>query len=218
MADQDFKRIEIWGGWLRLTHACIGLSTLSLLLTGWLIAESPSLANDAVDIHYLSASILLFGLVVRVALMFVGRPQERLAALVPEPSELNSIRSMLFFYISLGRSQLPRWFAHNPLWKLIYLVMFMGLALLTLTGAIMVDRPFIAGLYLPSVHQFWAAVLLWLTGLHLLSVVLHDLKGKTSDISGIINGYRTLPVEKAEQPDGMEQGVQYVSIDKIMKK
>jgi len=218
MADQDFKRIEIWGGWLRFTHACIGLSTLSLLLTGWLIAESPSLANDAVDIHYLSASILLFGLVVRVALMFVGRPQERLGALVPEPSELNSIRSMLGFYLSLGRSQLPRWFAHNPLWKLIYLVMFMGLALLTLTGAMMVDRPFIVGLYLPSVHQFWAAVLLWLTGLHLLSVVLHDLKGKTSDISGIINGYRTLPVEKAEQPDGMEQGVQYVSIDKIMKK
>lgn len=218
MADQDFKRILIWSGWLRLAHASLGLATLVLLLTGWLIAESPSLAGNAAEVHYLAASILLFGLVLRVALFIVGKPHERLSALVPDPGEINGIREMLLFYISMGRSRLPRWFAQNPFWKLIYLAVFLALAIQIVTGALMADRAFLMGLYLPSAHQFWAEILLWFTGLHLLAVVLHDLKGKTSDISGMINGYRTLPLEQAELPRETENSVQYVSIDEIMKK
>jgi Ni/Fe-hydrogenase 1 B-type cytochrome subunit len=125
---------------------------------------------------------------------------------------------MLRFYLSLGRARLPRWFAHNPLWKLVYLMTYLALGIQVLTGALMTDNSFMLGFYLPSIHAFWAGLLLWFTILHLLSVVLHDLKGSTSDVSGIINGYRTLPVERVDLPQENQNSVQYVSIDKIMKK
>ena len=45
MSEKEYQRVLVWSGWLRLSHWTIGLTTLVLLLTGWLIAESPSLAR-----------------------------------------------------------------------------------------------------------------------------------------------------------------------------
>ena len=72
MEDPVIKRVLVWSGWLRISHASIGLAVLLLLLTGWLIAESPSLAESALDLHYLASGFLVFGLVVRIVLMFAG--------------------------------------------------------------------------------------------------------------------------------------------------
>ena len=76
------KRVLVWSGWLRTSHASIGLAVLVLLFTGWLIAESPSLAESALELHYLASGFLIFGLVVRIVLMFSGMEHERLPGLV----------------------------------------------------------------------------------------------------------------------------------------
>ena len=81
MDDPVIKRVLVWSGWLRLSHACVGLAVLVLLFTGWLIAESPSLAESALELHYLVSSLLIFGLVVRILLMFAGKQHERLSGL-----------------------------------------------------------------------------------------------------------------------------------------
>jgi len=217
MEDPVIKRVLVWSGWLRISHASIGLAVLVLLFTGWLIAESPSLAESALDLHYLASSFLIFGLVVRIVLMFVGVEHERLAGLFPASSELYAMARTFRFYISLGKSPMPGWYAQNPLWKPVYLVIYLALIVLVITGAALPDVSLMFGFYLPSVHTFWAQLLLWFSVLHIVSVVMHDYKNKTTDISAMVNGYRLFLIDSNRAGSVAEKMVQHISIDSLKK-
>lgn len=214
----EIRRILIWSGWLRTSHLAIAVSTLILLLTGWLIANSPMQAEVALEYHYLAVSVLLFGLALRIAIFFRSQPHERLAALFPRGNEIQSIKQVLLFYLSLGKRPLPHWYAHNPLWKAIYLFWYIILLILLGSGVLMNDKPVMLGFYLPSVHEFWAGILWWLTGLHVLSVLVHDYYGKTTDVSAMINGYRLFEFDKAGKQDLKGTPVVLQSLESLMKK
>ncbi len=216
MQQADLKRTLVWGGWYRFSHACIGLASIALLGTGWIMVNDSVLATEALDIHYLSASVLLFGLAIRVLLLFAGREHERFAALIPLSRELVAIKEMAIFYLSLGKMPMPRWYAHNPLWKLIYLLLLMALVIQIVSGGLMRETPIIAGMYLPGIHSFWAGLIAWFAILHLIAVIFHDLKGKTSDLSGIVNGYRLFQIDRSQLPDNAPD-VQTFSIDQLKK-
>lgn len=215
MGEPVVRRVLVWSGWLRLSHATIGLATLVLLMTGWLIAESPSLAESALDIHYLVSSFLIFGLLIRMVLLFAGKAHERLPALVPAGAELNAVARTLRFYISLGKSPMPGWYAHNPLWKPLYLLIYIALIILALTGAVMPDTAIALGFYLPSVHTFWAQLVLWITVLHIASVLMHDYKSQTTDISAMVNGYRLFLIESGQHGAGADESIQVVTLDSL---
>lgn len=217
MDEPVIKRVLVWSGWFRLSHACIGLAVLVLLFTGRLIAESPSLAESALDLHYLASAFLIFGLVVRFVLMFVGMEHERLHNLFPASSELYAMAKTFRFYISLGKSPMPGWYAQNPLWKPVYLVAYLALIVLVITGAAMPDVSIMLGFYLPSVHTFWARFMFWFTVLHIGSVVLHDYRNKTSDISAMVNGYRLFLIDSNRAASVAENMVQRISIDSLKK-
>lgn len=207
----------IWGGWLRLSHACIALATLVLLLTGWLLADSPSLAEGALDLHYIASSFLIFGLVVRINLMIVGKEHERLSSLFPASTELVAMAKTFRFYLSLGRSPMPGWYAQNPLWKPVYLAVYLVLIMLVATGAAMSDNSIVLGFYLPSVHIFWAKAMLWFSVLHIASVFMHDYKNQTSDISAMVNGYRLFMINSEDGGPGVDDAIQVISLDSLKK-
>lgn len=215
MDNQVIRRVFVWSGWLRLSHASIALAVPALLLTGWLIAESPSLAELALDFHYLVSSLLVFGLVIRTVLLFAGREHERLPGLFPAGSELNAMAKTLRFYISLGRSPMPGWYAQNPFWKPFYLVVYLALIILAITGALMPDISIVSGFYLPSVHAFWAQPVLWFTVLHIASVFMHDYRNQTTDISAMVNGYRLFLIEGKQDGSGAEDKVQFITLDSL---
>jgi len=217
MDDPVIKRVLVWSGWLRLSHACIGLAVLVLLFTGWLIAESPSLAESALELHYLVSSLLIFGIVVRIALMFAGRQHERLPGLFPASSELNAMAKTLRFYISLGKSPMPGWYAHNSLWKPVYFVIYLALVVLVISGAVLPDVSLIMGFYVPSVHVFWARIMLWFSLLHIASVLLHDYRNQTTDISAMVNGYRLFLIKDNKGGSGSEDVIQHITIDSLKK-
>jgi Ni/Fe-hydrogenase 1 B-type cytochrome subunit len=211
----EFKRVLVWSGWFRLAHANIGLATLVLLLTGWLIADSPSLAEAARDLHYVAAGFLIFGLCVRVALMIFGKQHERLSSLFPASSELAAMSATLHFYISLGRKPMPGWYAQNPLWKPLYLVAYLALIILAMSGAGMPGSAIVMGFYLPSVHAFWAQFILWFSIFHIASVIMHDYKKQTADISAMINGYRLFIIETGRVNPGADDSVQVITLDSL---
>ena len=213
-----YKRVMIWSGWLRLSHACIGLATLFLLLTGWLLAESPSLAGSALDVHYIAAAFLLLGLVVRVILMLVGKVHERISSLFPASSELTVMATTLRCYISLGRSPLPGWYAQNPLWKPVYLIAYIALIILAATGIAMPETALLTGFYLPSMHTFWAQVVFWFSVLHIASVFMHDYRSLTTDISAMVNGYRLFPIDSSRNDSGVDDVVQIVTLDSLSRR
>ncbi|HHC73178.1 MAG TPA: cytochrome b/b6 domain-containing protein [Thiotrichales bacterium] len=199
--------LPVWRPWLRLAHLLVGLSTLLLAATGWLVAGSPSLAEGAADLHQLAAAALVAGLAIRLLLFFTGDLTERLDALVPKRGELRIIGATARFYLALGRAPLPRWYAHNPLWKLPYLLLYIALAVEAASGLLRTEHPILWGFYLPNVHAWWFPVILWIVAGHIVAVVLHDLKGRTADVSAIIHGSRLFHVDRSALQQPVEQFV-----------
>ena len=211
---EQIRRILVWSGRLRLAHWTLAVATLVLLVTGWLIGNAPTLAESAVEIHYLAASLLIFALALRLYLGLFGQGAERLAHLLPRGAELAALRSSLWFYLSLGRAAAPNWFAHNPLWKPRYLVRFLSLLMAVLTGWLMPEIPLVGGLYLPEVHRWLAHLIGLLTAAHLFSVILQDVKGRSGDISAMFSGYRLfyVPPAAAVRPDSAKVTVSLDSL------
>lgn len=195
MAEQ-IRRVAVWSGWVRLAHWSLAAATLVLLATGWLIDHAPTLAEDAAEVHYLGAGILVFALALRLFLGLFGNGAERFVHLLPRRSELAAMRASLLFYLSIGKAPLPHWYAHNPMWKPFYLVWFLLLALSALSGWLMPDMPMLGRLYLPHLHAWLADVVFVVTLAHLFSVVLQDLKGRSADTSAMINGQRYFSIER----------------------
>lgn len=216
----EIRRVLIWSGWLRLSHWTLALSVLVLIATGWAISNGPMVAADALEYHYLAASVMIFALVLRVLVFIRGKPHERLAALFPELSEFNAIKQTFIFYLSLAKQPLPNWYAHNPFWKMLYVFMYVGLLLLLISGTVMVDHPVVFGFYLPSVHASWSTVLTILVLLHLLSTFVHDYYAKTTDISAMVNGYRLFELEGTgkSRPDLKTVSVELQSMKSLLGK
>lgn len=213
---EHLQQVPVWGGWYRFCHLAISLSTLVLIATGWLIAEAPSLANWASDVHYLGAALLLFALLLRLFLGFWGQAAERLSSLIPSEKEIPAIKASLMFYLSLGKSPLPRWHSHNPMWKPLYLLLYGLLALAALSGTLMPQQDLLLGWYLPNLHRGIADWVFWLALLHPLAVVLQDWRGQTADCSAIINGQRLFRIERPSVEPKVS--TTSVKLDDLLKK
>lgn len=212
----DIRRVQVWSGWARLSHLLVGGSVLVLMVTGWLSLHAPSVEAEAVDIHYYAASILIAGLVLRFWLMFAGRPVERLSQLVPEDDEWPAVGQMLRFYVGFGKTPLPRWYAHNPLWKPLYLLLYVCLLVLALSGALQSNSPLLFGAYLPDIHGIFATAVWILVVAHMVTAALHDLKGESDDVSGIINGHRLFVVDRSQLEPAVTQET-VIRLDRIAR-
>jgi len=207
--NEQIRRVAVWSGWLRFIHGALAAATLVLIATGWLVANSPALAESAADVHFMAASVLISVLLLRLILGFTGKGADRFEHMLPQRSDVAGMRASLLFYLSLGKAPLPNWFAHNPLWKPIYLILFVLLFLSTVTGWIMPEIQLIGRLYLPKVHAWLGNAIMVVTAAHIFSVILQDIKGRSADISGMLNGYRFFVFERGE---ATKPGVKQVSI------
>ncbi len=193
---EEIRRVAVWSGWLRLAHWSLAGSTLVLLTTGWLVAQSPANAAWAAEMHYVGASILIFALGLRLILGMFGKGAERFESLLPRVSEGRAMWASLMFYLSLGRAPRPNWYAHNPLWKPLYLLLLLFLVALAISGWLMPETPMLGLLYLPHLHRWLADLVAILTIAHLFSVSLQDLKGGNADISAMLSGNRYFVVRR----------------------
>jgi Ni/Fe-hydrogenase 1 B-type cytochrome subunit len=194
MKTETLYRREIWSTWLRLAHWTLALSTLVLMATGWLVHHTPSVAQTAADWHYIAGSVFTLGLALRIWVLFsdklMGRWRFLLADLEPK-----KMLQMLKFYLSFGKSTLPRWYAHNPFWLPIYLIVLGLMILAAFSGHLQGSHPIVFGIYLPSLHAAIATLIsLFVLG-HVIAVFMHDLKGGSDDVSAMINGKRLFEVK-----------------------
>lgn len=208
------ERVLVWGGWLRLSHLAIGGGALVLLATGWLLGHAPSQTAAAAEYHDIAAAVLIFGLAIRMWRMLVGKPVERPGRLVPAGVEWTALRATLLSYLTLGKLPLPRWYAHNPLWKLLYLLLYLLLLTLVVSGWLRAEHDFLLGLYLPDLHAAAATLVGWWTLAHVLAVVFHDYKGEATDVSSIVNGHRQFVVDRPV-PEGKGVGEAVIRLEDI---
>lgn len=196
MAQETLKRVKVWSGLLRLCHWIMALMLCALGLTAGMLRYAPELAAAARDYHFMAGQVLVLVLALRVYLAFFGDRSERLAALLPGRLELSAAVAMLKFYLSFGRTQLPKWYAHNPFWMPLYLVFYLVLLLGLATG-IDHDKGVVFALDDGrALHALAARILLWFAVLHTLAAFWQDYKGTGSDVSAMISGRRIFVVEK----------------------
>jgi Ni/Fe-hydrogenase 1 B-type cytochrome subunit len=213
---EQIRRVTVWSGRLRLVHWLIAVSALVLGMTGWLIGAAPSLAQAAADFHYMAASVLSLALLMRLWLGLFGEGAERFEQMMPGQSEWQAMRASLVFYLTLGRSPLPNWFAHNPLWKPLYLLLLLLLAGLALTGWVMPDLPLVGRIYLPRLHD-WLATAVWMwIALHVLAVVLQDVRGGLGGVSAMLSGERYFNIDRNRlvRPEIPEVSIRLDDIDR----
>lgn len=204
MKSAQIQRVKVWPGWLRAAHWLIALPVLVLMVTGWILSSGMYVGRAASDFHFIAAWVLIVGLALRVSRMVVGVGPERIGALIPSKRSLSAMAEMLRFYLRFGRGPLPRWYAHNPFWGPWYLLLLALLVFQTVSGLMMMQGFGDPSAEMGAWHIVAARWIVLLSVLHVVAVVIHDLRGLGCDVSAMIHGHRVFEVPAVDvdnQPD-----------------
>ncbi|MGB0723038.1 MAG: cytochrome b/b6 domain-containing protein [Gammaproteobacteria bacterium] len=208
------KLVLVWPASIRLLHWVLALGTLILWASGWVMGHSTDLFAAARDIHLLSAHTVTVALLGRIGLLLTDRGVGGIRVLATVFRRPALLMDMFRFYASFGATPLPRWYAHNPFWGPLYLLLFVLIGIQVAGGYGMLWRDWAVD----SLHRGVAtAIAMWML-LHLLTVILVEIKGTGSNISALLHGKRVFPDEVAptdpfETPQG-GQKVDFVSLGK----
>ncbi len=217
MQQPEIRRQQVWSKTLRLCHWGMTLSVLTLLFTGWLIAWAPEKADRVNDAHFVAAAILIAAISIRCWLALFGQGSDLLKNLLPGHHQLHQGWKVLRAYLSLGKIPLPKWYAHNPLWAPIYLLLFVVLLLQIASGLLLLNQiTLIGSLSLHQMHVFGFQTIALFTLLHIAASFFHDAKGSGSDVSAMINGHRIFIIEPPQNKPGDSKPV-IVPLDNLHK-
>lgn len=219
---ETIRHVLVWSGWVRLTHWLIAAGVLFTFASAWAIGLGAADYAFWRDWHLIVGQLLIIAVVARGILLFILPGSAHWRALLPDRAQWEGAKQMLLFYLSFARAPLPNWFAHNPLWRQVYPLVWLVLLACAFSGLYYNTSSTFLGLSMFGWHAALASILLGFSVLHVLAVFLHDLKGKGAGISGIISGYRYFHVEGREgggksAPASGKVSITHVSIDSIQK-
>ena len=219
---EEIQRVAVWPPLLRLLHIIMAASMMICLLTG-LLMHSGMILNyqffeHLLEVWHLPAGhVFALALLARLIMLFVTRGVSSWKALIPE--NMQSVLGTAIFYLSLARNNLPGYFAHNPLWKIFYLLAFVLMVIQVITG-LLLEFSWLRSVFKTDSasaliqHQALLEVLLVFVLAHIITVILHDWKSNTGEISGMINGYKFFSVEK-KSPQTLQSTA--VPLDNLLK-
>jgi Ni/Fe-hydrogenase 1 B-type cytochrome subunit len=219
---EEIQRVAVWPPLLRLLHIVMAGTMLILLITGILL-HSGMILNYQLFEHLLhvwhipAGHVLAIALAIRIVMLFVTRGVSSWKALIPE--NMQSVVGVAVFYLSLARNNLPGYFAHNPLWKVFYLLGFIMITIQVLTG-LLLEFSWLRSVFKTDSatalvqHQMLLEVLLVFVVAHIITAILHDWKTNTGEISAMINGYKFFTVEKQSKQTVQTSAV---SLDSLIK-
>jgi Ni/Fe-hydrogenase 1 B-type cytochrome subunit len=218
MQATSVTRILVWSSLLRLAHWTLGLSTIGLLVSGWLMNNTHLMAQNVAEIHFMLSGLFLPALLLRLYLLLFGSGSDHFSSCEPDLHRLSQAWLVVKFYLTLGKAPLPKWYSHNPLWGPLYLALFFFLLLSAISGLLLLKETSMIGtLSLRDLHHLCYLVIGVFTLLHIPAVFSHDLAGKGSDISGMINGHRIFDIETHDQKENNETSTQSVALQDLMK-
>jgi len=214
-APTPLQRTYVWSAPLRLSHWLLAVSLIGLWLSGWLMQHAPSLHLASREYHLFLAWLLIPALALRLVLLLTGKGS---AAGWRDlwPKHWRGVRDTLRFYVTLGQWPLPRWYAHNPLWAPLYLLLFLALLVQIGSGILLWQDRFPQGRDPMALHDPLAALLGAFMILHVLAVLIHDWRSGNSDVSAMLHGYRIFRLEKPVIPPDI-RGEQVISLDSLRR-
>jgi len=217
MQQESIRYVKVWSAWLRLSHWLIAGGVLFQISSAWALAHDEADYDFWLDWHLITGQVILMTLALRVILLFFpGSSNWR--AFIPERSQFRAMLQMIKFYLSLGRFPLPNWYAHNPLWLPIYPLFFLVLAGCLLSGLLYDASHIVFGTPMSELHAALAGLIAMFSIFHIVTVFLHDLKGKGACISAMVNGFRYFHHTTVNDEVGVDlSGKLTVSVDSIKR-
>jgi len=228
----EFKRVLVWELPVRVFHWLNALCITVLAITGFIIANPPALMStaEAVDsywfgtvrmIHFITAYIFLFNLVVRVYWAFRGNYYSNWRAFIPmSKKEWHNMLHTLKIDILVQNEEKDVFknisVGHNYLASVSYILLFL-LALVQIFTGFGLYAP-TSGWWLPKLFA-WVPYLLgdeittryvhhiatWLfivfTLVHVYLVFYHDWLEGRGESSSMISGYKFVRKERIKEGD-----------------
>jgi Ni/Fe-hydrogenase 1 B-type cytochrome subunit len=199
MNTDPIRYVPIWSGWLRAAHWLIAAGVLFELFSAWtfrLAVDDPGFWRDW---HVIVGQLVALALLLRIVLLFVpGSSHWR--ALLPKRGQWRAMLQTLKFYLSLTRAPLPAWYAHNPFWAPVYLLVLLLLAACVASG-LLHDVPYrrLSGLQPDTLHAGLGQALALFSLFHVIAAALHDWKGDGALVSAMFSGKRYFHVNRQQQ-------------------
>lgn len=218
MQNENIKYILVWSGWLRLSHWAIVLGVIFQITSAWAIKKDYANYDFWYDWHIIVGQFMLIVIFLRIILLF-SNGASNWRSFFDYKSQLKPIIQMLKFYLSFARLPLPNWYAHNPLWKPVYLFIIVVLLGCVITGMIYNSHLTLLGYSPTELHGALATIIIVLSVAHIITAFLHDLKGKGGFISAIINGHRYFHYpgnSKAGQTQKGKTPAIHIAVDSII--
>lgn len=176
----------------------IALSVIALLISGSVLQYLPHWYDIAIDYHQILGYSLTLALIYRVYILIVSKNNSASwREFIPTSQAKSNIIAMLRFYVSFGRTPLPGWYAHNPFWLPLYLLVFLALAIQLGSGLIMINNIPFSYFDIYLLHHYISQFVFWFTLIHFIAAIAHDIKGSGSDISAMLNGFRIFIINKS---------------------
>jgi Ni/Fe-hydrogenase 1 B-type cytochrome subunit len=198
MTTQPIRQVLIWSGWLRAAHWLIAMGVLFELFSAWTLLQGALDPGFWRDWHVMIGQLVGLALLLRLALLFApGSSHWR--ALLPKRTQWRAVAQTLKFYLSLTRTPLPAWYAHNPLWAPVYLLVLPLLAACLASGFLHDASVAVAGLAPAALHAALGEALALFSLFHVLAAALHDWKGEGALISALLSGKRYFHVNRQQR-------------------
>ena len=221
---EKIQRVLVWPPILRILHLMMAATVLILVVTG-LLLNSGMILNEQLYQHLLqvwhlpAGNVLVFVLFVRVVLLLVRRDVAGWRALIPD--NFKAVIGTATFYLSMGRMNLPAYFAHNPLWQPVYLLWILLLLVQAFSG-LLLESAWMRSVFrtdassMLALHEWLLGPLIVMTVAHVITALLHDWKSQTGELSAINNGYKFFTVEDGKSGIYVETPV-FISLDRLKK-
>lgn len=182
--------IPVWDLFVRVFHWSLALCILIAMVTGFL------LGSEWVDVHVYAATSATALIFLRVLWGFFGSGYARFSSFVFSP------KTIIAHAKSLATGRAKRYIGHNPLGGTMILALITNIAMLGLTGAMVLGGilklgPFafvtsyaIGGAF-KELHEMFANFLLFLVIGHIGGIVFETFHGKDNLVPAMVSGKKS---------------------------
>ena len=174
-------KVLVWDWTIRVFHWLFALAVGGSMAVAFLVDHD----LEFFRYHMLLGLIAGFLLLLRVVLFLVGTAPIRISAAFGALGRLPQYIANLF-----SRSP-KRGGGHNPLAWVVYILMFVAVLSLVMTGVFMVNHT------IEEIHEVLGWVVLGLVGAHVLGMLFHALRFRENIAASMITGRKEAPAEAA---------------------
>ena len=187
-----FKSMPETGAGVRELHLVIGKLTVLVLMlrVGLMFFGRGSDRWSALVPGATHLRATVFTPVLWLAQRVLRKNPRRLEALLPGSTEPRRLGEIYDYFFDIRDFEPPERGAHHPLWAPIYLLIWVVLLLVLLSGLSQITGQIFAADTASGLHRWGAGVLLWFVVLHVAFVLFSDWKLRECGISTMIHGYR----------------------------